>query len=227
AFGTAALLQLGYLNPFAPNGDSVASHPDAAVLGGAAGPGPSAASTPGPRAPGAVIARIDFDELRIGPLAGASDDVGPVAGGPEVVAFPSPFDRSIRVVGDGSHRFCIPVANFVGGRVSFDIDVYATTPTASGRLKLSMAPSDAGPTVASVPLDLLGGLRLEAWHHLSAVWTPGQPVAITIDPAAEQMQTVNLPPAGDAQVAAGAACVAVSGMAKESVLHLDNLWVEQ
>ncbi|MEP6468330.1 MAG: hypothetical protein ABJC24_01010, partial [Chloroflexota bacterium] len=200
AFAAAALLQLGYLDPFASNRDAVASHPDGDVLGGGGGPGPSHSpgSDAAPPDPDAVIARLDFDELRVGQLAAASKDIGPVVGDPEVVAFPSPFDRSIRVDGDAPHRFCMPIANLGDGPVSFEIDLYAETPITSGRLKLSVAPSGVGPTSASVPLKLLDGLTLQAWHRLRAAWTPRQRVAIG-DAGLGHMQTTTVPAAHDAR----------------------------
>lgn len=230
AFGSAALLQLGYLDQFASNAAADASEPEGAVLGGAGGPSESksATSTAAPRAPQAVIARLDFDELPIGQLAGASGDIAAVVGGPEVIAFPSPFDRSISVAGDGSHRLCLPVPNLEDRQMSFEMDLYAETPTPSGRLKLSMAPSGAVVTPASVSLQLLDGLTAQAWHHLRTTWNPPQPVAVVIgDASPGPTQAVNLPPARDAGAVAGAVCVAVSGMAPDAVLLLDNLRVEQ
>jgi hypothetical protein len=230
AFGSAALLQLGYLDPFAVNADAVASQPDEGVLGGVGGPrqSSSATSTATPSEPEAVIARLDFDELRVGELAGASEEITAVVGGPQVVAFPSPFDRSIRVVGDGSHRFCMPVPDLVDGRISFHVDLYAETSTDAGRLGLSVAPPGSGPTAASVPLRLLDDLTSEAWHRVQAIWTPGQPITIAIgDAPLGSKQTLNLPAAHDARAVAGAVCVAISGMAPDAVLLLDNLRVEQ
>jgi hypothetical protein len=228
AFGSAALLQLGYLNPFALNRGAIASHPDEAVLGGAGVPGQSKSATATPAEPAAVVARLNFDELYIGPLAGASDEIRPVAGDPEVVAFPSSFDRSIAFVGDVSHRFCLPIATLDDERIWFDMDLYAKTPVVSGRLRLSMAPLGAAATAASVPLELLDDLRLQAWHHLRVVLTPRQPVTIEIGEAASgQMQTRTLAPNRHASAVAGGVCAAVSGMAEEAVLLLDDLRVEQ
>jgi hypothetical protein len=230
AFGSAALLQLGYLDPFAVNADAVASQPDQAVLGGAGGPrqSSSATSTAAPREPRALIARANFDELRIGELAGASEEITAVVGGPQVVAFPSPFDRSIRVAGEGSHRFCMPVPDLVDGGIALQLNLYRETSTESGRLTLSGAPSGSGSTAATIPLRLLDGLTLQAWHRLRAVWTPGQPITVAIgDAPPGSMQTVNLPTAHDARAVTGAICVAVSGMTPDSVLLLDTLRVEQ
>jgi hypothetical protein len=230
AFGSAALLQLGYLNPFSVNADPVASQPDEAVLGGAGGPGQSssAKSPAGPPEPEAVIARLSFDELRVGELAGASEEITAVVGGPQVVAFPSPFDRSIRVEGDGSHRFCMPVPDLVDGRVSLQVDLYEEASTSSGRLSLSVAAPGSGSTAAGVPLRLLDGLKLQAWHRLRAVWTPRQTIILAIvDAERGSIQTVNLPAARDARAVVGAVCISVSGMGRDAVLLLDNLRVEQ
>jgi hypothetical protein len=230
SFGAAALLQLGYLNPFASEGNAMATGPEGAVLGGAGGPQPTGTVIPSPTSaePKAVIARLDFDELRIGPLAGASREIGWVAGGAEVVAFPSPFDRSIRVEGEGSHRFCVPLQRLHDGGTSFDVDVYGETRLTSGRLTLSMASPGSHATAARVPLELFRGFRLETWHRLRAVWSPGQPVAITIgDTSADPIQRAELPQARDAWAAERSVCVDVAGMAPDAVLLLDNLRVEQ
>lgn len=229
-FSTAAMLQLGYLNPFAVNRSAAASQPEGAVLGGAASPTPSiaAASTPTTVARQAVIALLDFDELRIGQLAGPSDEIGSVTGAAEVVAFPSPFDRSIRVHGDGPHRFCMPTAELDDGALSFDMDLYTKAASASGRLRLSIAPTGSSATIVSVPLELLGSLRLEAWHRLHAAWTPGQPVAIAIGEAAQgQLHRLTVAPVRDGHADPGAVCVAVSGMANDAELLIDNLRVQQ
>lgn len=227
AFGGAALLQLGYLDPFGSIGNSVASDPDGAVLGGVGAPAPS--STPAPLASPAaeaVIARLDFDELRVGLLAGATDEIGPVAGGPEVVAFPSPFDRSVRISGNGTHRFCLPLTALEEGRIAFDVDVYSDAPPSSGRLRLSMSPAGAGPSAATVPLELLRALEPEAWHQLRIAWEPGHQVAIAIG-AEPDPTALSLPPASDPGAVSGAVCVTASGMAQDAALLLDNLRVAQ
>ena len=229
-FSTAALLQLGYLNAFTSNASAVASQREGAVLGGAASAVPSSSpvSTPAPFAPQAVIASLDFDELRIGLLAGASDEIGSVTGAAEVVAFPSPFDRSIRIPGDGSHRFCVPFAELNDGGISLEMDLYAETALAAGRLRLSTAPTSTRATVVTVPLELLSSLRPESWHRLRAVWLPRQPVAISIGEAAQgQFHNLTLPLSHDARAIPGTVCVAVSGMAMDAELLIDNLRVQQ
>jgi hypothetical protein len=238
AFGAAALLQLGYLDPFVSSRTAAATDPEGAVLGGGGGPVQSSApastpastpvSTQAPFEPQAVVARLDFDQLRIGSLAGASDEIALVAGRADVVAFPSPFDRSIRAAGEGTHRFCVPNSTLVGGAIALEVDLYAETLINSGRLLLSMAPPAAAATAASVPLGLLGDLPSEAWHHLRAVLTPSQPVEIAIgDMAQGQVQTQILSPARDTRAVAGSVCIAVSGMPTDGVLLLDNLEVQQ
>lgn len=232
-FGAAVLSQLGYLNPFA-NRNIVAGDPEGAVLGGGGGPVQSTAppssptATPVPFEPQAVVARLDFDEVRIGPLGGTTAGISSVVGHAEVVPFPSSFDRSIRAGGIGPHRFCMPVSTLDDGGIAFAMDVYAEDPIDSGRLVLSMAPPAAATTAASVPLELLDDLPLEAWHHLSAVWTPSQPVAIAMGDVADgNMRTLTLPTTGDAPAVAGAVCIEVSGMHADAVLLLDNLEVKQ
>jgi hypothetical protein len=122
----------------------------------------------------------------------------------------------------------MPVPDLADGRISFQVDLYAEASTDSGQLGLSVAPPGSGPTAASVPLRLLDDLTLEAWHRLQAIWIPGQPISIAIgDAPLVSKQALNLPPAHDARAVAGAVCVAISGMAPDAVLLLDNLRVEQ
>jgi hypothetical protein len=234
AFAAVAVVLVAVIQPWNlsvfTNGSATASRPEGAVLGGAAGPSQSngGAPTPLPDTPQAVIATVDFDELRIGQLAGATQEIGSVKGGAEVIPFPSPFDRSIRVVGDGSHTFCVPVAKLRDGAIAVAMDVYFETPIASGRLTLSVTPPGFDPKAVRVPLRQLRGLKAEAWHRLRAIWTPGRPVAIAIgDPSAGPLETMDPLPADVGHSEAGSVCVAVSDMANDAVLLLDNLQVQR
>lgn len=232
AVGAAAFMQSGFLAPVAANPSSGASQPEGAVLGATPPASPSALASPSlvPAEPTTLVASLDFDELRVGRLAGASDEISAVAGGASVVPFPSPFDRSIRVAGGRPSRFCLPIANLHGDGISIELALYTETPIASGQFQLSARPDGATATVARVPLRLLGDRQLGAWHRLRAAWLPGQPAVIALDGAtttSEDEQTSGDLPAHDARAVAGAVCVAVSGMAEEAVLLLDNLEVKQ
>ena len=79
-----------------------------------------------------------------------------------------------------------------------------------------------------MPLELVGNLRLEAWHRLRAVWTPQQPVAIEIGEAAEgQLHSLSATPVDHSRAIPGTVCVAVSGLSEEAELLIDNLRVQQ
>jgi hypothetical protein len=228
--GAAAFMQPGFLAPVAANPSTAASQPEGAVLGATPRPGGSGSAAPSvvPKEPTTLVTQLDFDELRIGRLAGASDQFSRVAGGVTVVPFPSPFDRSVRFMGGRPQRFCLPIADLRGEGVTIELDLYAESELAAGELLLAAAPDAAVATSAVVALQLLGDRQLGAWHRLGAIWLPGQPAVIAIDGATiDHEQTSGDLPAHDARAVAGAVCVAVSGMAEEAVLLLDNLEVKQ
>jgi len=82
-----------------------------------------AQETPAPSAHvPALVAMLDFDLLRIGPLEGASDDVAGVIGHADVASFPSPFDRSIRFSGTGPNGFCLANDHLGAGGASVTVD---------------------------------------------------------------------------------------------------------
>jgi hypothetical protein len=241
ALGAAALTGAGLPGP-GSSGGVAATDGNGGILGGAGGPGgsrapaatPVAVVTPEPTPlptqppPPAVLASVSFDELRIGMLEGATDRIGPVTGRPEVVAFPTPFDRSVRLAGSQPQRFCVPLEPLDADAISVAVDLYSDESLRSGRLELSMSPSGADPSTANVPLELLGGMAAGEWHLLVVAWAPGEQANVAIgDPAREEVRTLSLPLAANPVGADGAVCVTTAGMASGAELLLDNLRVEQ
>jgi hypothetical protein len=219
--------------------------PEMGILGGqgpSQQPGPTSAPAGGPQAsaatpssdggsePGAplVHANLDFDMLRVGALDGASDAISSLVGLNEVVPFPSPFDRSIRMSGSGSHRFCVSLPDLDGGEVSVFMDLYAES-LPFGVVEIEAVPADGPATTTRVPPELMASLEPGRWYQLAARWQPDVPGTIVIrdDQAGELVG--DLAPASLSTPAATAEglCLSATGIASDGELMLDNLRVEQ
>jgi hypothetical protein len=194
---------------------------------------PASAATPAPDggsepAAPSVRANLDFDTLRVGALQGAGDAIADIVGVNEVVPFPSPFDRSIRMVGSGTHQFCVSIPGLEPREISVAVDLYAGSMPLGG-LELAAVPSDGPATATGIPSDLLSSLVPERWYHLGARWQPGMPVTIEIRDELGGELVSELAPASELTPAATfeGVCLATSGMASDGELMLDNLRVEQ
>jgi hypothetical protein len=201
-----------------------------ATGGGAGVPEASAAGSDGASEPPtrSVYASLDFDLLRIGKLQGASDAITEVVGVAEVVPFPSPFDRSIRMMGSGAHRFCVSVPGLESRHVSVAVDLYAGS-FPFGSVVLGAMPVDGPATTTGIPSELTARLLPGRWYNIDARWQPGMPVTIEIRQVEGGLLLSGEVPASiqapDARQ--GALCLSASGMASDGELLLDNLRVEQ
>jgi hypothetical protein len=218
--------------------------PEMAILGGQATPeqtgsasgslggpevSPASPVPGGPEALGPSIrAELDFDTLRVGALQGASDAIADIVGVNEVVPFPSPFDRSVRMVGSGTHQFCVSIPGLHSREVSVAVDLYAGS-LPFGALELAAVPSNGPATATGIPPELLTSLLPGRWYHLGARWQPGTPGTIEIrdgqgsELSSELALVSELAPVATFEVV----CLSASGMASDGELMLDNLRVEQ
>ena len=189
-----------------------------------------AQETPAPSAHvPALVAMLDFDLLRIGPLEGASSDIAAVIGHADVASFPSPFDRSIRFSGPGPNGFCLAKDHLGAGGVSVTVDLYAVQPISTGSLELVATAPDGFVTVASIPERVLRRLSAERWYRVSVDWMPGTREVIG---ASERglgtlfVDSLDLA-AGISSTDPHSLCLRAAGMPRQSQLLLDNLRVEQ
>jgi len=177
----------------------------------------------------ALVAMLDFDILRIGPLKGASADVAGVIGHADVASFPSPFDRSIRFSGTGPNGFCLANDHLAAGGVSVTVDLYAVQPITSGSLELVATAPDGFVTVASIPERVLRRLSAERWYRVKADWMPGTREVIDVSERGlgtlfvDSLDVSTAPPSSDPH----SLCVRASGMPQSTQLLLDNLRVQQ
>ena len=219
--------------------------PEMAILGGEGSPDQTSgtdggavetqvpAATPAPDGMSepptpSVRASLDFDTLRVGALQGASDSITDIAGVPEVAPFPSPFDRSVRMVGSGTHQFCISIAGLEPREVLVAVDLFAGS-LPFGAFDLTAIPSDGSITATGLPPELVANLLPRRWYHLSARWQPGLPGVVEVRDDQGGELTGQLAPASPAAPAAtrSGVCFSASGMSPDGELMLDNLRVEQ
>ena len=175
-----------------------------------------------------VHASLDFDLLRVGELQGASDAITEVVGVAEVVPFPSPFDRSVRMMGSEAHRFCVSVPGLEAREVSVSVDLYARS-LPFGSFVLGAVPEDGPATTTGIPSELTASLLPGRWYHLDAQWQAGMPVTIEIrDVEGGELLSGEVPASIQAPGAPHEGlCLSASGMAFDGELMLDNLRVEQ
>jgi hypothetical protein len=177
----------------------------------------------------APIATLDFNIMRIGSLKGASTDLAAVIGHADVVSFPSPFDRSIRLSGAGPDGFCLANTLLGAGGVSVTLDLYAVEPITTGSLDLVVTAPDGFVTVASIPERVLRRLSAERWYRVSAEWMPG--TREVIDVSERGLGTLFVDSldlaAGNAASDPHSLCLRASGMPLQAQLLLDNLRVKQ
>jgi len=207
------------------DGGAGAPHASAATPAPAATPTPDGGSEP---AAPSVRASLDFDTLRIGALQGANDAITNIVGVNEVVPFPSPFDRSVRMVGSGTHQLCISIPGLEPREVSIAVDLYAESLPFSA-LELAAVPSDGPATATGIPPELVTSLLPGRWYHLGARWQPGTPGTIEIRDGQGGELISELAPVSEVTPAATfeGVCLSTSGMAADGELMLDNLRVEQ
>jgi hypothetical protein len=207
--------------------------PEQTGTGGGAGGPQSSGGTPAPSASSepeapSVRASFDFDMLRVGALQGASDAIADIVGVNEVVPFPSPFDRSVRMVGSGTHQFCVSIPGLDSREVSVAVDLYAGS-LPFGALELAAVPSNGPATATGIPPELVTSLLPGRWYHLGARWQPGTPGTIEIrdgqggEFVSDLALVSELPPVATFEVV----CLSASGMSPDGELLLDNLRVEQ
>jgi hypothetical protein len=203
--------------------------PEMGILGGQGSPEQSGATDAASEPPTlSVHASLDFDLLRVGELQGAHDAITEVVGIAEVVPFPSPFDRSVRMFGSGAHRFCVTVPGLEARSVSVAVDLYAGS-FPFGSFVLGAIPVDGPATAIGIPSELTARLLPGRWYHLGARWQPGMPVTIEIrEVEGGELLSGEVPPSIQAPDAPDEGlCLSASGMASDGELMLDNLRVEQ
>jgi hypothetical protein len=172
---------------------------------------------------------ITVDLHPIGSLDPEELPITRIVGSPEVAAFPTPFDRSLRLRGEAA-GLCIGLASSSPERppsIAFDIQLGEAG--AGGRLVFALPATERG-QVIGLALDLatLEELDREAWYRLTvtAEVTAGR---LEVTRVGNGGPVLEADLAGDATInpiPADEACVSASLPASEASVFIDNLSVE-
>lgn len=226
---TGALLA-GTIGPLARDSDGISAGGNGASLT------PSlTASTRASPSDSAIVASaspsilIAVDLHRIGPLDPDELPIMRVSGAPEVVAFPTAFDRSIRLSGTASW-FCAQAAPPTEGGVrSAAFDLHLGQAGSGGSLSVSLGTSaDAPPNGLRLDLALLEGLDHEAWYRLTVIATDGRAARIEIAQLGTDgpVNAYELDVDATVPTSPGEVCVHASLDQPASALFIDNLRID-
>ena len=183
-------------------------------------------SPSGTSIPSSNIVTVDLHPM--GSLDPEELPITRVIGSPEVAAFPTPLDRSVRLRGEAA-GLCIGLASSSEGPSSIAFDIYLGEAGDGGRLVFAL-PAAEGGQVTGLALDLatLEQLDREAWYRLT-VTAEGVAGRLEVTPVGEAGPVLEADLAGDATInptPAHEACVSASLSAPETFLFVDNLSVE-
>jgi hypothetical protein len=205
-------------------GTAPSPEPRGGVLGGAGAPSeapaqptaeasaPPAAGTPQP------IAILAFDESRMGQVE-PEGAIASVEGSPEIVAYPSPFDRSVRFAAGGG-GICVASGANVASEFNVGLDLYLESAPGAAAIEVAMA--SAGGTSVQLPLDAIDGLTPERWYRASIViGSDGSASADVRD--REGAGSVWSQPLELSAASAGGDCLRVTGTTADAGLLVDNV----
>jgi hypothetical protein len=193
------------------------------VLGGQ--PRPTAVERPTP----IPATRLTFDLLRIGDLTVGSESIVDVERGPQVVSFPSPFDRSISLAGAEPQGFCVsaPGLDLDHARLGFDVyDEAGGTPV--GPLSVSLMPAASASWTVSLPDAVLSDMPVEQWVSISLEWQRNGSVGFEMRARKDNLllaaQLLH-PDEATSAASTGKVCLRLAGAAATTSLLVDNLAV--
>lgn len=198
---------------------------DATAAAGIEAPLPST-SAGAPASPPIVIT---VDHHRVGPLDPEEHPFTRIIGAPEVAAFPTPFDRSLRLPGVAS-GFCFALSPLSeGGASSMAFDLHLGESPGVGRLTFAL-PHD-GSAAAGLGLDLatFGELDHEAWYRLT-VTGGGTPGRVEVTALGDPRPLLSAELGGDATfvpMRTDEVCIQASHESPEASLLIDNLRVDR
>ena len=184
-------------------------------------------SPSGTSIPSSNVVTVDLHP--IGALDPQELPITRIIGSPEVAAFPTPFDRSLRLTG-GAAGLCIGLASSSPERpssIAFDIQLGEAG--AGGRLVFAL-PATEGGQVSGLALDLarLEQLDREAWYRLT-VTAEGTAGRLEVSQVENAGPVLEADLAGDATIDPtpdDEACVSASLSASDASVFVDNLSVE-
>lgn len=164
---------------------------------------------------------VTVDEHPMGPINSEELPVTRVIGDPQVEAFPSPFDRSLRL--GSSSGLCVASASSAGvPSLAFDVH-FGEIGTGGGRLVVAFAGH-----VFVLDLASFTGLDRSAWYRLTVTADDGagRAAVAAVADGSSQLEIELAGAGGTATATAGEACLSSELQAADASVFVDNLRVD-
>ncbi len=172
---------------------------------------------------------LTFDLHPVGPLDPVELSVARIIGTPEVVPFPTPFDRSLRLAGASAGAcFELPGSETTSAS-SMAFDVHLDEVGSDGMLQVVLAADDgAGARPLAIDLAAARELDRDAWYRfeVTIVGGAGHLVVAPVSGGQAILEATLRTDPGDAPLSTDQACVQ-SALPVGASLSIDNLRVER
>jgi hypothetical protein len=172
---------------------------------------------------------LTFDLHRVGPLDPAEPSIARIIGTPEVVPFPTPFDRSLRLTGpEAGVCFQLPAPE-TSGASSMAFDVHLGEVASDGMLLVILAAGDDAEAVAlAVDLAAARELDRDAWYRF-VVTGEGGSGQLVVTPVGNDQAILGVALRADRTIPPtpiGQTCIEAA-LPNTASLLIDNLRVER
>lgn len=222
------VLLAGTIGPLARDSDGVPDR-EADLPAGAVGEGGSAASlaasTPS-SPPRSRSTFVTFDLHPVGLLDPEEVPITRIIGAPEVAPFPTPFDRSLRLVGEAA-GVCIEHASpSQADAPSMAFDLHLGEAGAGGTLAFALPATGDGPAVGlALDLAMLDQLDRDSWYRLT-VTGADQGGRLEVTPVGGDRPTLGVELGVDPTIVPTSTdelCIQSALKASEASVFVDNL----
>jgi hypothetical protein len=171
---------------------------------------------------------LTFDLHPVGPLDPAEPSIARIIGTPEVVPFPTPFDRSLRLTGPAA-GVCFEPAAETTGASSMAFDVHLGEIASDGILLVNLAAGDGAEAIAmAVDLAAVRELDRDAWYRFKATREGGSG-QLVVTPVGDDQAILDVALRADPTIAPtpiDQTCIQAA-LPNTASLLIDNLRVER
>ena len=189
AVGGMLAVSIGQLGRDGRSGGPTVVDPVGGAGGEPSASAPTRTASVSPSTPGAGLGSVTapplfvtFDLHPVGPLDPTEPWIARIIGTPEVVPFPTPFDRSLRLTGAGAGVcFELPAPETTGAS-SMAFDVHLGQAASDGILLIVLAAGEGAEAIAlAVDLAAARELDRDAWYRFEAIREGGSGQLVVTD----------------------------------------------
>jgi hypothetical protein len=172
---------------------------------------------------------VTFDLHPVGPVDPVELPIARIIGTPEVVPFPTPFDRSLRLTGAAAGAcFELPAPETTGAS-SMAFDVYLGEVASNGTLVIVLAADDGAAAIPlTVDLSVAGELDRDTWYRVEVTST-GDSGQLMVTPVGGGQAILEATLSADPTISPTStdrACIQ-SALPDAASIFVDNLRVER